>query len=169
MMGETKEKGAIEMKLEGFLLSVTDMARSRQFYETVLGRKVIQDFGANLTFEGGPVLQARFTQMLGLDPATEVKRSHNAELYFEEEKIDEFVKSLEQMGGIQYVHPLLEQPWGQRVVRFYDPDGHIIEVGEPMDCVVGRLLREGMPAEQVAERTMFPLEFVRMVEEQSKR
>jgi hypothetical protein len=31
---------------------------------------------------------------------------------------------------VEYVHPLREQPWRQRVVRFYDPDHHIIEVGE---------------------------------------
>ena len=24
-------------------------------------------------------------------------------------------------------------PWGQRVVRFYDPDGNLIEVGSPMN------------------------------------
>jgi len=27
---------------------------------------------------------------------------------------------------------LMEHSWGQRVVRFYDPDGNLIEVGTPM-------------------------------------
>ena len=31
---------------------------------------------------------------------------------------------------ISYVHPLIEHSWGQKVVRFYDPVMHIIEVGE---------------------------------------
>jgi len=31
-----------------------------------------------------------------------------------------------------YVNPLMTHSWGQRVVRFYDPDGTLIEVGTPM-------------------------------------
>lgn len=32
---------------------------------------------------------------------------------------------------IQYVNHLTEHPWGQKTVRFYDPDGNLIEVGTP--------------------------------------
>ena len=39
-------------------------------------------------------------------------------------------------------------------------DRHIVEVGEPMDHVAARFLLQGMSPEQVAERTMFPLEIV---------
>ena len=42
------------MKFEGVLFAVRDMAVSRNFYETVMGRKVAMDLGANLVFEGGP-------------------------------------------------------------------------------------------------------------------
>ena len=41
------------------------------------------------------------------------------------------------LGLIEYVHPVKEHGWGQRVVRFYDPDKHIIEVGENMKVVSG--------------------------------
>ena len=61
---------------------------------------------------------------------------------------------------IQYVHPLMEHRWGQRVIRFYDPDGHIIEVGEKMDAVVRRFVRQGLSAEETAERMDVPLEYV---------
>ena len=47
---------------------------------------------------------------------------------------------------------VVEHGWGQRVVRFYDPDGHLIEVGEQMKRVVGRFLSAGMSMEQAAER-----------------
>ena len=33
--------------------------------------------------------------------------------------------------NITYVHDVVEYGWGQRVVRFYDPDGNLIEVGTP--------------------------------------
>lgn len=49
---------------------------------------------------------------------------------------------------------------GQRVVRFYDPDGHIIEVGEDMSAVVHRFFGGGMTEEQVARRMDVPLDYV---------
>lgn len=27
-------------------------------------------------------------------------------------------------------------PWGQKVIRFYDPDKHIIEVGEDLSVLI---------------------------------
>lgn len=86
----------------------------------------------------------------------------NAELYFEEDDLDAFLKRLATL-DINYVHELREQPWGQRVVRFYDPDLHIIEVGEPMESVVTRFLKAGLSIEETAGRTSMPVEFVRQL------
>ena len=61
---------------------------------------------------------------------------------------------------MEYVHPVKEHSWGQRVVRFYDPDRHIIEVGENIKSVCQRFADSGMTPEQVAERMDVPLEFV---------
>lgn len=61
---------------------------------------------------------------------------------------------------IEYVHPIIEHSWGQRVVRFYDPDKHIIEVGENMKVVCRRFLDSGMTPEQVAERMNVPMKFI---------
>ena len=49
---------------------------------------------------------------------------------------------------------------GQRVVRFYDPDKHIVEVGENMKAVCRRFLDSGMTPEQAAERMGVPMKFV---------
>lgn len=61
---------------------------------------------------------------------------------------------------IEYVHPVIEHSWGQRVVRFYDPDKHIIEVGENIEMVCKRFINSGMTVEQVAQRMDVPVEFV---------
>ena len=53
-----------------------------------------------------------------------------------------------------------EHAWGQRVVRFYDPDRHIIEVGENMKTVCKRFIDSGMTPEQTAERMDVPIEYV---------
>lgn len=61
---------------------------------------------------------------------------------------------------VVYVRPPLEHRWGQRVVRLYDPDRHIIEVGENMKSVCRRFRDQGMTPEQIAARMEVPLKFV---------
>ena len=87
-------------------------------------------------------------------------RRKDGELYFEEDDFDGFLSRLEGLPDIRYVHPALEHPWGQRAVRFYDPDGHIIEVGENMKNVCRRFLDSGMTPEETAKRMDVPLKFV---------
>jgi len=54
-------------------------------------------------------------------------------------------------------------------VRFYDPDKHIIEVGESMEYLSYRLSKEGMKAEEIAGATGLPADFIkRAVESFSK-
>ena len=58
-----------------------------------------------------------------------ILRSNSTELYFEEYDLDAFVEKLERLyPRIQYVNKLMTLSWGQKVVRFYDPDGNLIEV-----------------------------------------
>ena len=54
---------------------------------------------------------------------------------------------LERLKGleIEYVHPLRKYEWQQRVVRIYDPDMHIIEIGESMAMIARRYL----PADRI--------------------
>lgn len=85
---------------------------------------------------------------------------HDAELYFEEDEFDQWLERAEAF-DLTYLHPVREHAWGQRVVRFYDPDRHVIEVGENMDAVCQRFLDSGMPPEQVAERMDVPMKFVK--------
>lgn len=147
------------MQYLGALLTVKDMEKSKKFYHDVLGLNIAQDFGANVTLEGGIFLQTLDTWKSFIR-TDNVLLPHNAgELYFEEENLSGFCSRL-MTYDIQYVHPLMEHRWGQRVIRFYDPDGHIIEVGEKMDAVVRRFVRQGLSAEETAERMDVPLEYV---------
>jgi hypothetical protein len=45
-------------------------------------------------------------------------------------------------------------------MRFYDPDYHIIEVGESMESVAIRYFQSGMTVEDICRRTSLPGEFV---------
>lgn len=78
--------------------------------------------------------------------------------------MDGFLEKLEEgCYTIEYVNPLMEHDWGQRVVRIYDPDKHVIEVGESMGHVARRFLKDGMTVEQVAEKTQLPRSQVEML------
>ena len=147
------------MKLKNPMLVVTDIDKSVEFYDKVLGLRVIADFGANKTLTGGLSLQTAETYKEFIENDNITFGGNSFEIYFEEDDFDRFLERLENC-GIEYVHPVKEHSWGQRAVRFYDPDRHIIEVGENLKSVCRRFLDSGMTPEQVAERMDVPLKFV---------
>jgi catechol 2,3-dioxygenase-like lactoylglutathione lyase family enzyme len=150
------------MKFFGPLLVVSDLTKSRDFYETLLGQKLKYDFGQNIMYESGFSihLKPHYAQLIGVSENSILSGSHNFELFFEEEAFDYFSAKLEYYTNIKYIQRLVEHSWGQRVIRFYDPDMHIIEVGESMKNVVKRFIRQGMSPEEAAEKSQHPLEFV---------
>ena len=147
------------MKYTGTLIAVTDIEKSKTFYDDVLGLKVAADFGANVTLEGGVVLQTMETWKELIQSDEIALNNHAGELYFEETEMDAFLSHLQNC-DVSYVHPPLEHRWGQRAVRFYDPDHHIIEVGEDITMVVKRFAAQNMTAAQIAKRMDVPEDFV---------
>lgn len=120
------------MKLKNVLIVVSDMERSIAFYKELFGLHVVLNQDGNVILTEGLVLQDIniWKSFLNKDIVT---HNHASELYFEERDLDEFVKKLDNYREpIHYVNRLMEHSWGQKVVRFYDPDGNLIEVGTPM-------------------------------------
>ena len=147
------------MKLKNPMLVVKDIDKSVEFYKKILGLRVVVDFGANKTLTGGLCLQTldTYRDFIGTDEIS--FGGNNFEVYFEEDDFDKFAEKLKEC-DVEYVHPVKEHSWGQRAVRFYDPDKHIIEVGENLQSVCRRFLDSGMTAEEVAKRMDVPIEFV---------
>lgn len=140
------------MKYEGVCIAVKDVNRSKQFYQEIFGLEVFQDYGINVSF-GGLSLQQEFDWLVDIPKESVMVKSHNMELYFEEDDFDGFLAKLEQRGDITYLGGgVKEAGWGQRSVRFYDLDGHIIEVGENIKMVVKRFLDSGMSMEETSKR-----------------
>ncbi len=136
------------------------MEVSKQFYKRLFDQDVVLDLGRNVSFSGGFAIQQDFAWLTGIDPASVVQKSHNMELYFEVDDFDEFLLLLEQHPEVTLVHPPKKHEWQQRVVRIYDPDFHIIEIGESMAVIAKRYLAQGLSAPQVAELIQHPIEFV---------
>jgi catechol 2,3-dioxygenase-like lactoylglutathione lyase family enzyme len=151
------------MKYTCTLIAVKNMEKAKLFYHNVLGLEVISDFGANVTLTGGIALQTFDTwKKLIHKSASEIVLGNNAcELYFEEDDMDVFISKLNGMNDIEYIHKLFEHSWGQRAVRFYDPDKHVIEVGENMSKVVKRFIDSGLSIEATAARMDVPVDYVR--------
>lgn len=159
------------MKLQNPMLVVRDMKRTITFYKEVLGLDVMMDFGDNKILTGGLALQTLSIWENFIEGKPVRFGSNATELYFEEYDFDAFMEKLKKF-DITYVHDMKEHAWGQRVIRFYDPDQHIIEVGENMAVVCRRFLHQGMTEEQVAVRMDVPIAFVHIcihsIEEESK-
>jgi Lactoylglutathione lyase and related lyases len=138
------------------------MARSRRFYTEVLGQTMIADFGGHITFSGDFALQtgASWLKSTGREEVAVLHHHHSGELYFEEESFDLFVARLKARDDIEYLHDVFTESTGQRVIRFYDPDGHLLEVGECMTLVIKRLIDSGLTIGQTMERTGYPEEFI---------
>ena len=120
------------MKLKNVLIVVKDIEKSKQFYHDLFGLDVILDNDGNVILTEGLVLQDEkiWRTFLGKDI---ISKSNSVELYFEEQDMEAFIEKLEQAyPSIQYVNKLMTHSWGQKVIRFYDPDGNLIEVGTPM-------------------------------------
>jgi predicted enzyme related to lactoylglutathione lyase len=152
------------LKFNATLIVVNEMTRSRNFYEQLLGQTVKFDFGPNVQFEHFSIhLKSHFQSLLGDTgqyPVTQ--KAHWGELYFESDEIESIQQSLNE-AGVEFIHPICEQPWGQRVMRLYDPDGHIIEIGETMEAVVQRFHEQGLSTELIMERSSMPRDFVEQV------
>ena len=120
------------MKLKNVLIVVKDIEKSKQFYHDLFGLEVLLDNDGNMILTEGLVLQEKkyWTEFLGREITPE---NNSSELYFEEADIEGFVEKLESYyPEVKYVNRLMTHSWGQKVIRFYDPDGNLIEVGTPV-------------------------------------
>ena len=140
------------MKYVCVVISVADINAARKFYEDLFGLEVYQDYGRNIAFTCGLALQQDFDWLVNIPKEKVLKKSNNAEVGFEEQNFDGFLNKLKEYPDIEYLGEVIEHSWGQRVIRFYDLDGHLIEVGEDMKMVIKRFLNTGMSMEEVSER-----------------
>lgn len=126
---------------------VADIARAKAFYSDVLGLNILQDHGNFVQFDSGFALhegKSLHHTVYGEDPETGDAQVGDAEsaqsygrgnlvLYFEDDELD---ATFDRIGDqLNMIHAIQQQEWGQRVFRFYDPDGHIVEIGEPQKPV----------------------------------
>ena len=120
------------MRLKNVLIVVKDIEKSKKFYHDLFGLETVIDNDGNMVLTEGLALQDEkiWRDFLRRDIIPE---SNSCELYFEERDIEAFILKLEKLyPSVKYVNRLMTHSWGQKVIRFYDPDGNLIEFGTPM-------------------------------------
>jgi catechol 2,3-dioxygenase-like lactoylglutathione lyase family enzyme len=143
-------------------LFVSDIRASVRFYTELIGLKIEMDMGTNVILEHGITLwqindDHIIVRTLGADA---LRRGGNRfELYFETDDIDE-ARDLMMKHGVDRLHEIHEESWGQRTIRVFDPDGHMVEIGESMKTFVSRMKGKGMSIEEIAAKTGLHPDFI---------
>ena len=116
------------------IVFVKDIEKSKLFYTKLLQMKIKQDFDTIVFFENQLVLHSAESILKTIFKKRHANASlsqggKNILLYFETSELDKLYKDLE--NKVNIIHGIEKQEWGQKVFRFFDPDNHMIEFGEP--------------------------------------
>jgi catechol 2,3-dioxygenase-like lactoylglutathione lyase family enzyme len=126
----------VGLKFINSIAFVKDITASKAFYAELLGLKIVADHGAFILFEDHFALHQAHelaVTVWGADcpPGIDQPQGRqNLLLYFETEDLEQMFARLKDQ--VKLIHPIQRQAWGQAVFRFYDPDGHVVEIGEPL-------------------------------------
>jgi len=159
----------MQIQFQSTVLFVKDINKSKRFYQDVLQCEIAFDFGRNVIFMNGLSVWELFqehiigksAEMLGVH-----ERNNRFEIYFETDDFHALVKYLEKM-EVDFFHAEIEEPWGQRTIRLFDPDKHMIEIGEKMEVFVKRFYTQGLSIEEIATKTSIKEKDIRRILDQN--
>lgn len=161
VMSELNNKGKV--KYYSAVIFVKDINVSKKFYQELLDAAIEHDFGKNVSFYGGlSIWELRESHVIPQNVADYSTPSNRLELYFETDDLDAFYKKLEAQ-EVNILHKKHQEPWGQYTIRFFDPDNHLIEVGESMEAFLSRFHKMGLNAEEISEKSFVPVETIKRV------
>ena len=154
-----------KIKFMGMLLIVSDLQKSKALYQNILGQTEMTmdtpDMVSFGTHEFTPISLSPVSlfEKESVDRWLSVKmrtasKTNNFQLYFETDDVDVVAEKVKATEGIELIYNVGENFDGfpQRGIRFYDFDGHLIEVAESLQVLARRLLTQGMSIEEVAQR-----------------
>ena len=143
------------------MLVIRDMDVSRRCYQEVMRQDVFVDLQTYVEFKRFCLMtEEQWCEFQTVGDLVCCYGNNVCQLSFEEEDLDGYLEYFGRFPGIEVQRQLHEYEWGQRSLRFYDPDRHIIEVCEAMTTVAKRFLRSGLSIEETSQRMMYPREFV---------
>lgn len=153
------------MKLKNMLLVVKDIDKSKDFYHRILGLHILFEYHGRAVLSSNITLQSLETwkDMIGQDDNQIIFQNHACQLSFEVEDLDYLIELLDKY-QVTMIYSSKNQSWGPKIIRFYDPDGHIIEVSETLRKVVRRFLNLGLSHEEISKRLNLPLDYIHKID-----
>lgn len=120
------------------IIFVSDLNKSKIFYTDILGIKIKKDLKTIVFYENHLVLHnaESILKTIFKEKKNDIPNTlgmNNLVIYFESKTLKELEKLYSDIKDkVRIIHKIELQEWGQKVFRFYDPDGHIVEFGEPL-------------------------------------
>lgn len=142
------------MILHSTVIFVADIAKSVQFYTSVMGLQVCNDMGKNIELSNGITLWESTPNHFIPTRLNIPTPTNRFELYFETPNIESEYNRIKEL-GVEFFHHLHPEPWGQLTFRIYDPDKHLIEVGESMKLTIKTMFDSGMSIDEISKKTGF--------------
>ncbi len=155
----------MEIKFHSTVIITDDFDKMKAFYQEILQQEIEIDFGNCIGFKNGISLwklTEEYPIAKKLGQTYNASGNKNLEICFETDDYEKVAENLKHQ-SINYLHETTEESWGQRTMRFFDPENNLIEIGETIPCFVKRFKNKGMTDKEVSERTSVPLEIVKKI------
>lgn len=121
------------MKLKNLLIVVKNLEKSKEFYRNLFGLNVIRDYEGKVVLSEGLVLQSEEIWKNHIKKEI-IKENNSSLIYFEETYLENFILKLEKnYPSVKYLDKLTNLDSGQKMIRFYDLDGNLIEIRTPIE------------------------------------
>lgn len=148
----------MNIKFHSSVIFVSDITISKDFYCKILHQEIENDFGNNVSLKCGISLW-QVPDWHHLNNSFYQKGNVNKafEIYFETLDFDATINIL-LSNQIKIAHNVIEESWGQKTIRIYDPDNNLIEIGESLETFIKRMFAQGMLKDQIVQKTGVPIE-----------
>lgn len=155
----------MKIQFHSTVIITRNFDRMKDFYAKILQQKIKLDFGECISFDCGLSiwkLNEQLTAAKQLGYTYHHYGNKNMELCFETDHFEEIAEEISEH-NVNYLHKITEEPWGQKTIRFFDPENNLVELGESIPCFVKRFYNDGMSIEEVSEKTSVPQEMVKEI------
>lgn len=145
----------MSIRYNSAVLITDDIENMKEFYTKVLEQTIEHDFGGCVIFSSGLSIwrvESDYTLVKALGEGYRPGKNKGLELCFETDNFGMEVPKVKAK-GIDLIHDVAEEKWGKQTIRFYDPDGNIVELGESMAGFCKRLFRSGLSIAEVSQKT----------------
>lgn len=110
---------------------VRDIEVSKHFYKDILGLSIVQDFDIFVLFQNDFAIHRAdlFYNYINKPYHGEKMGHDNVDFYLTTTDLEHVSNKLKE-NKVVFIHDIKQMDWGEKVIRFYDPDGHILEIGD---------------------------------------